>query len=412
MPHICFVLLDAYSLFNDETTFVFGGAEVRGNLLAKGLSGQPGFRVSCVVRDHGQPPVEQYGAVTVYAHTGYGDPREQRPPSDDIELKPSFPFVRIKRLSFSTVRSLIVRGGQRLIDRLKPGAVTIDGYPLPQAKYTIYDQINADIYCQFGTISRVAELAAYCHIRGKKFVLFGASDRDFIAADSGDPLKHVDAWSLKMVRYIVDHAHLIITQTQQQAELLRQNYGHESFVLSNPVDLSEPVINEDREYALWVGKSDPKKDPMLFIDLARRCPEISFMMILNRVDEMIHHNIHQNRPDNVEILEFVPYAEIDGCFQRAFMLVNTSPMEGFPNTFLQAGKQAVPVLSYRVDVDGYIEREACGIVAYGDFERMVTGLREIYADSENRYGRHHRTYVEQNHNLADKVRLLAEALVG
>lgn len=86
-------------------------------------------------------------------------------------------------------------------------------------------------------------------------------------------------------------------------------------------------------------------------------------------------------------------------------------MEGFPNTFLQAGKQAVPVLSYRVDLDGYIDRDGCGIVAHGDFERLVEGLREIRADSETVYGRNHRVYVERNHSLAEKVKLLAEATI-
>ena len=50
---------------------MFGGAEVRAWTFAKGLSAIPGYQVSFIVYDHGQPGIEQYGNITVYAHSGY-----------------------------------------------------------------------------------------------------------------------------------------------------------------------------------------------------------------------------------------------------------------------------------------------------------------------------------------------------
>ena len=100
-------------------------------------------------------------------------------------------------------------------------------------------------------------------------------------------------------------------------------------------------------------------------------------------------------------------------FAQAFVFVSTSLFEGFPNTFLQAGKYGVPILSYQVDPDDFIERNNCGIVAHGDFDRLVEGMRAIQAhwtSGRGRYSSNIRKYVEENHNLEEQVRIIDRAL--
>jgi glycosyltransferase involved in cell wall biosynthesis len=99
----------------------------------------------------------------------------------------------------------------------------------------------------------------------------------------------------------------------------------------------------------------------------------------------------------------VPFHEIDRYFQRAKVLVNTSSAEGFPNTFIQAGKSSTAILSLKANPDGFLDRFKCGLCANGDWERFVDSLKRLLR--ENLYmemGKNARKYVEENHDI-DKI---------
>src|SRR5690606_40570488 len=59
---------------------------------------------------------------------------------------------------------------------------------------------------------------------------------------------------------------------------------------------------------------------------------------------------------NVRFLGALPHDEVNAYIARAKVLLNTSTVEGFPNTFLQAWARAVPVVSL-FDPDG-IDRKS------------------------------------------------------
>jgi glycosyltransferase involved in cell wall biosynthesis len=48
---------------------------------------------------------------------------------------------------------------------------------------------------------------------------------------------------------------------------------------------------------------------------------------------------------------FVPYHKVNEYFSRASLFVNTSSIEGFPNTFIQAWMHYTPVVGLNVDPD-------------------------------------------------------------
>lgn len=62
-------------------------------------------------------------------------------------------------------------------------------------------------------------------------------------------------------------------------------------------------------------------------------------------------------------------------FRRARLFVNTSAHEGFPNTFLQAWSQGIPVISF-VDPDDLIRKNRLGLVVH-DIDEMARGIRDV-----------------------------------
>jgi glycosyltransferase involved in cell wall biosynthesis len=135
-------------------------------------------------------------------------------------------------------------------------------------------------------------------------------------------------------------------------------------------------------------------------------------MIMNRSDSQIYEEICQTAPFNLEIIENVSLNEIERLFENAFAFINTSQFEGFPNTFLQAGKYSIPILSLQVSPDDFIEKYGCGIYAHGNVEELDAGLRRLINDpafystcAENVHN-----YVKTYHDLNDKVNELGRII--
>ena len=164
----------------------------------------------------------------------------------------------------------------------------------------------------------------------------------------------------------------------------------------------------DAPYTLWIGRSDTTKRPEHVLALARRTPDHPFVMIMNPSDPAIDADIRARASGNVHIIDRVPFDRIDGWFQRAMMLINTSDYEGFPNTFLQGAKYGVPTVSLRVDPDGFLQQHGCGIACEGDADRFAAAHARLLADSaeRSRMGEVARAYVAAHHNAADRCEQL------
>jgi len=78
----------------------------------------------------------------------------------------------------------------------------------------------------------------------------------------------------------------------------------------------------------------------------------------------------------------VPYLDIGVLFDRAKVLVNTSDLEGFPNTFLQAWARGVPVVTM-FDPDGVVRSAGLGSF-HASVPEMTAGL-DALLNSDNAY---------------------------
>ena len=71
-----------------------------------------------------------------------------------------------------------------------------------------------------------------------------------------------------------------MAQTELQRDLFRQNFGVEAEVIPNPVELStSPVDAGTNHSVLWLSTYKPSKRPEWFTELARRLPNIRFVMV-------------------------------------------------------------------------------------------------------------------------------------
>ena len=82
---------------------------------------------------------------------------------------------------------------------------------------------------------------------------------------------------------------------------------------------------------------------------------------------------------NLHFLGAVPYQHVNDFFQRARLFSNTSTIEGFPNSFLQAWVRGVPVVSF-FDPDGLIDKKGLGIRPK-DSKAMKQALTELLHDN-------------------------------
>jgi hypothetical protein len=384
---------------------------VRAVLFGVGLSKLPEYDISFVVFDHQQPKVEEYGRVKVYRHSYY---KSYDAVQRDVALTASLSshtridessgigswndapahvrrcqeavsahirkayhglglFVRktplivpLDLLRTLVRRSLGINVRTSITANGSDSVATGDCEVIQPDTSVVYKEIDADIYCVFGVSSFVSEVAEFCKIFGKKLILFVGSDIDL------DITYHNNN---SYVNNSIMYADLIITQTYHQSRTIQDIFGRKSFIIKNPIELDTKRDRHGelvaRDIALWIGKSDRIKRPEILLRLAERFQNIRFLMILNCADHEIFKKIIRSKPKNVEIIESIGFHDIESLFARAIVMINTSIFEGFPNTFLQAGKYGVPVLSLNIDPDRFIQNHNCGICANGDFDNLV-----------------------------------------
>ena len=420
MTHICIVSPNSYSLFNPQFRFIHGGAELRAWIIGNRLSVEPNYQITFIVLDHGQKNNEMFNKVRVVTHSYHRGPPIPENSQKIHNLKTYIKILKnyINKLKYGVgkkcffFKTHLFNKYRNLGSKTSKPAITLIDYYICSDAWKVYKQINADIYCIFGNTNLSYEVATFCKKNNKKFILFSASDIDFSEKYQAESIeKDIYGSFYSLCYYSIKNADLIVCQTQYQKKILSDYFNKEGIVISNPISLTNFVdIPSIRPYALWIGKSDTTKQPHILLKIACANPEIPFFLIMHRSNINIHNEIYKNKPNNVTIIEYVPYNEIEHYFAKSFVFINTSRFEGFPNTFLQAGKYGVPILSLQVDPDNFIENYRCGIVAKGDMSKLINGLKAMSTYKWQLYSKNIYNYVLEKHNLDDQVKQLMSAI--
>ena len=336
-PKICFVGLDNYPVLNPCMGHKYiGGESVQQTLLAKAFT-KLGFQVSMVVKDYGQCDGEIIDDIKIWKTYKHGA------------------GLPVLRFIHPNVTSMI--------------------FALNKA--------DADIYYQSCAGMLTGLVGWFCKKNNKRFVFRTASDTDCIA---GQQL--ITYWrDRKIYEYGLKRANVIAVQGVKQQSLLRENYALESVPVNMAVEMPEEELGDSRDIdVLWVNNIRPLKQPELLIELATMVPNRQFVMIGGPCanGESYYDEVAKRARDvgNLDFLGFVPYSEVNSYFARAKVFINTSEVEGFPNSFLQAWIREVPTVSF-FDPDDIIKNHGLGAVP-SEIIEMAENIDQLLTNTERR----------------------------
>lgn len=266
---------------------------------------------------------------------------------------------------------------------------------------------DADIYFQSPAGSYTGFTAWFAKSMNRQFIFRVASDSD-CEREHG----RLQFWrDRKLFNFGLHRANLIAAQTTHQANMLRENHGLESHVINMMVESPRRDAPATKDIdVLWVSNFRSLKRPELVLELARQLPDVKFTMaggpMPNGQTYFDDMRAAASRLPNVTMLGAVRYRDSGALFDRAKIFLNTSSIEGFPNTFLQAWIRGVPVVSF-FDPDGLVQRLSLGRVATSldDMREAIRGLLEMDVDRQM-LGRRARDFASREFTTAVAARYL------
>lgn len=219
----------------------------------------------------------------------------------------------------------------------------------------------------------------------------------------------------RMIEYGIRHADYIFGQAKYEEDLLRRNYGRTcDLIVGNwHPEPSVSCTKGSPVKVLWVANIKPMKKPETFVELAARLrtvTEAEFIMI-GRPGSAKYQRPLEAQMRNVRGLTYLgekSNEEINRILGESHIFVNTSDIEGFPNTFIQAWLQEVPVVSLHVDPDDLLTRQGLGFRS-GSLDKLVQDTRRLIenADLRTRIGKKARAYAREHHGLERNLNRVA-----
>ena len=353
---ICFIALASLPiLFSDENVKYIGGSELKSVLIGKELA-KRGFNTSFITykEDMGKKDINGISIIETFpAHSNYS----------------------------MFKRELII--------------------------WRSIKNAQADFYFQSSGLS--GSIPFYCILHRKKYIKWLASNSDLMLNRIYDKY----SFFKKIIAYFgIKLASSIIVQNNIQKEMVEKIFKKKCILIKNPTIIPSDARENlgSKRTILWVGTIRNVKQPEIFLKIAKEFPKFKFIMIGG---EYIHKNLKEREKEifekikkeslsisNLEFLGFVPHDKIKRYYEDALMLINTSRMEGFPNTFLEAWVNCTPVVSLNIDPDNVISTEKLGFHSK-TYDQMITDINTLLHDSHLRdeMGLNAKKYVEKYHDV-------------
>jgi len=243
-------------------------------------------------------------------------------------------------------------------------------HPRWSSLWSALTRADADVYYTSCAGMHVGLVSMFCMRHSRRLVFRTASDTD---CDPSSLL--IRYWrDRRLYRFGLAHADAILVQSESQARALKRNFGLASRVAGMLVE--KPGQDAERDIdVLWVSNIRQLKRPDRVLRLAAEMPEARIHMVGGSLpgEEALYRKVRADAAllPNVTFHDRQSYWDTNAIYDRARVFVNTSDIEGFPNSYLQSWMRGVPVVTY-IDPDGLIGRNGLGTVV-----RHPTRMRAV-----------------------------------
>jgi glycosyltransferase involved in cell wall biosynthesis len=349
---LCFFAPYAYAIASEGAIEFVGGTEVRQWALARNLVAR-GFDVAMATCDFGQAPIVVKDGV--------------------------------KLLRTYSIEAGI--SGFRLV------------YPRLWKTMRALYRADADAYLANGSSVGAGWTYDAARARRSRFIFLAASDYDAIHSLPRLSTRRERWWYLRALR----GADARVAQTEAQRSLFHKSFDVDMDVIPNPVEFPPtPANSSANDIVLWLSTYKEIKRPGWFVELARRLPDVRFVMVgFNPPEEAGTYWEAALRAageyPNLEVHGFVSHSLVGEFLSKAALFVHTSPLEGFPMTLLEAWAYSVPSVS-TFDPGGVVARHRIGEFVTTQDELVEAVHRLMRSPAErSELGKKARAYVQQHH---------------
>ncbi len=159
------------------------------------------------------------------------------------------------------------------------------------------------------------------------------------------------------IQYSLNHSTKILVVSQYTLFQTKKIISHNRIeVVNNAINLKNVELGkiqkrEIKKYFLSVGNIDTNQRIKLkginrFIQVAQYFPDEPFMLI--GVSEKMKMQLSKNSPDNIVLIQQIPYAELHKYYKQTKYYIQLSEVESFGMAILEAMSHgAVPIISNR-----------------------------------------------------------------
>lgn len=210
-------------------------------------------------------------------------------------------------------------------------------------------------------------------------------------------------WLMQYIfrRITLRYVSIIVTQNEIQSKLAKQ-YGKN--IVYIPSIFRANIATEHAEMPkggiAWIGGLRPEKGVNSLLTIIDALPEINFTVVGHAKGE-IQKKYSQEliSKSNVAYIKYLDNSHMHVLLSGMGLLLNTSPHEGFSNTFLEAWYAGTPVVSLVANPSNLLSDESLGWCADGNLNDLVRAIKKMMNDESklNMYSKKAKDYVIQYH---------------